>query len=210
MATVKGPLFSLDASGTVGGAVVYAKWKGRNYVRRHAIPANPKSDGQLSVRAMMKFLAQFWTNLATVQQTDWETRAKVTNISPFNAYVAYNMARWGNFDLPSKLDPALEVGVIGAIANTAATAVSRGITLSADLTTINNNWAFQWFRSTTTGFTASRSNMIRVQPALTIDTFTWLDSPLTVGTEYFYLLRGITDDGVAGALEVEVSATPTA
>ena len=33
MAKTTGPLFSMDASGKFGGALVFGKWKGRNVVR---------------------------------------------------------------------------------------------------------------------------------------------------------------------------------
>ncbi len=115
MATVKGPLMSLDASGSIGGAIVFSKWKGRNYVRTHALPANPKSAGQLSVRAMMKFLSQFWATLSSLDKATWESRAEVTNISPFNAYVKANMARWGTYAFPSQVDPAAESDTPGTI-----------------------------------------------------------------------------------------------
>ena len=46
MAKVTGPLFSLDASGSYGGAMVFAKWKGRAYVRQLVIPANPQTLAQ--------------------------------------------------------------------------------------------------------------------------------------------------------------------
>lgn len=50
MAKVTSPLMSLDASGTVADALVFSKWKGRNYVRQHVIPSNPQSTAQQAVR----------------------------------------------------------------------------------------------------------------------------------------------------------------
>ncbi|GAI75819.1 unnamed protein product, partial [marine sediment metagenome] len=46
MAKLKGPLFSLGASGALGEAVVYFPWKGLNVVREYVIPSNPKTDPQ--------------------------------------------------------------------------------------------------------------------------------------------------------------------
>lgn len=210
MATVKGPLFSIDASGTVGGAVVFSKWKGRNYVRRHAVPANPKSGGQLSVRAMMKFLSQYWSSLSTSDKADWEPRASVTSISPFNAHVAYNMSRWGVNSPPTQLDPATEIATPGTIANEAATAGSRSIGLADEVTVLGDNWGILVFRSLTTGLTGTRNQLVHVIPAVSAAVFTWLDFPLTVGIEQFYKFQAIADDGIAGVLGAEVSATPTA
>lgn len=53
MAKVTGPLFSLDARGSVGKSIVFSFWNGANYVRSRVIPANPQSDGQAEVRTKM-------------------------------------------------------------------------------------------------------------------------------------------------------------
>ncbi len=210
MATVKGPLFSLDASGTLGGAVVFSKWRGRNYVRRHAIPSNPKSSAQYSVRGMMRFLSQYWSLLSTSEQADWATRAAVTNISPFNAYVAYNMDRWGREEYPTQQDPATEVGTPGTLTGESATAGVRSITIDDTVSVLADNWGILLYRSVTTAFTPSRNNMYHIIPAVSAAAFSFLDTAVVVGTPYYYRGRAITDDGVAGALWAEITATPTA
>lgn len=53
MAKVTSPLMSLDASGSIAGAITFSKWKGRNYVRQLVIPANPRSAGQQATRAAL-------------------------------------------------------------------------------------------------------------------------------------------------------------
>lgn len=67
MAKVGGPLMSLEASGSVAGALTFAKWKGRQYVRQLVIPSNPQSAGQESARNAMRVAAaaQRWVNLST-------------------------------------------------------------------------------------------------------------------------------------------------
>lgn len=66
MAKVSGPLFSLDARGQVGKAVVYSFWKGVNYVRQHVVPANPQSDDQTAVRDIIKDASIAWKLGSTV------------------------------------------------------------------------------------------------------------------------------------------------
>lgn len=210
MAGVKGPLFSLDASGSVGDAIVFAKWKGRNYVRRHAIPANPKSVGQVSVRAMLKFLTQYWVSLTEGEQTTWDTRAAATDISPFNAYVSYNASRWGRYAFPSKEDPAAVAGTAGTILSPTAVAGSRSILLSVPISVAADNWGVIIHSSLTTSFTPSRNTARQMIPAESTATFTWLDFPLTVGVEVFYRFESFSDDGVNDLLVGEESATPTA
>lgn len=210
MAVVKGPLFSLDASGTVGGAVVYSTWKGRSYVRRHAVPANPKSAGQQSVRAMLRFLSQYWESLSTVQQAVWEARAAVTNISPFNAFIAYNMTRWGLYDSPSIADPAAEDDTQGTLANQGATAGSRSIDVQVEVTVLQDNWGIAVHRDLTTGFTPSRNNVVRVIPALIAQVEHWLDFPLTPAVQQFYRFSSFSEAGVFSTLVGQATATPTA
>jgi len=53
MAKVTGPLHSDTASGTVAGATVFSRWKGRPYVRQLVTPHNPKSDDQAEARLYM-------------------------------------------------------------------------------------------------------------------------------------------------------------
>lgn len=210
MAGVKGPLFSLDASGSIGDAIVFAKWKGRNYVRRHAIPANPKSVGQVSVRVMMKFLTQYWQSLSDADQADWETRAAATDISPFNAFVGYNTERWGRYAFPSKTDPADASDTAGTILSPTAVAGSRSILLSVPISALDENWGVVIHGSLDTSFTPSRNTAKQIIPAESVATFTWLDFPLTVGVEVFYRFESFSVEGVNDLLVGEQSATPTA
>lgn len=58
-AKVSGPLMSMDASGKIANAIVFAKWKGRNYVRQLVTPYNPQSVGQQAVRAALGSAGRF-------------------------------------------------------------------------------------------------------------------------------------------------------
>ena len=57
MAKTTGPLFSLEASGTIGNTITYSRWKGRPYVRRRVIPVNPMTADQIKVRNAMRVMA---------------------------------------------------------------------------------------------------------------------------------------------------------
>jgi len=209
MAVVKGPLFSIGASGTVAGSIVYSIWKGRPYVRQHAVPANPKSQAQLGVRAALRFLSQYWESLDEATQADWIEPAAVSNISPFNAFVQYNMLRWGLFTTPSQLYPATEIDTPGTITFDSATAGVRSITLSVTVTVLEDNWGIAIFRDLETAFVPSRNNAVRFIPAVTADTFTWLDTPLAPGVAQFYRAASFSLDGTFDVLVTEKTATPT-
>ncbi len=88
MATVKGPLMSIDASGSLGKTIVFTKWKGRNVVRKHVIPANPKSVTQVGLRSVFKFVTQDFTNLSVARKASWQAIADQSAITALNAQVA--------------------------------------------------------------------------------------------------------------------------
>ena len=49
-ARVVGPLFSQEARGQFGKAVVYGRRRGQNVVRAYGVPNNPQTPGQIAVR----------------------------------------------------------------------------------------------------------------------------------------------------------------
>lgn len=208
MVRVYGPMFSVRASGSIGGVATFAEWKGRPYVRKLVIPANPKSGGQLSVRAMMKFLSQYWASLSSAEQTDWDTLAAALNVSAFNAFVQYNMNRWGTNLRPSKLHPATEDNTPGTISVFSATAGSRSVLISVTLSSHDDNWGVAIFRGLTDAMGVTRNEMVQVIPAEATATFTWLDFPLTPNVAVYYRCYPFDDTGLIGAAEDDITATP--
>lgn len=210
MVKVYGPMHSMDASGTIGKVATFSKWKGRNYVRARVVPSNPKSGGQLGVRAMMKFLSQYWASFSAEEKADWETRAAVTNISPFNAFVAYNMSRWATKLSPSQADPATEDDDAPTIADGTAVQRPRALLVGCTINVANDYWGFIFYRRLTTGLSCDRNLAVHIMVPGADNPFTWLDYPLLAGTEYFYRAQGFSEAGVLGNELAEWSGTPAA
>lgn len=208
MTKVNGPAMSLDASGKLGNALVFSKWKGRNYVRQLVKPANPKSGGQTGMRAMFKFLAQIWAGLTAGNQATWEARADNLVASPFNAFMSRNQFLWRDFLPPGKEDPVAQSGTVSVLTNEAAVAGERSITYSVDLGVGAEQWGLAIFRSTSTGFTPGWDNCIAIVEADPSTTAEYVDSPLDPDT-YYYDAQPFTDDGLWGVLAGEVNATVT-
>jgi hypothetical protein len=97
----------MDASGTVAGAIVFSRWRGRNYVRRHAIPSNPRSGLQVGVRSAFKFLSQWWASFDPTEQANWQAVGDVTRITGLNAFIAENVRRLRQ-GRPFIYDPTIE------------------------------------------------------------------------------------------------------
>jgi len=208
MVRVQAPVLSLQASGSLAGALVYSKWKGRPYVRTLVTPANPKSGGQVGMRSMLKFLAQNWATVIAGSQATWETRADQKVISPFNAYVGFNQFRWRDFLAPSSLDPPATGDTPAVIGATGAVAGVRSITITAPITTANDGWGVALFRSITSSFTTAFDNMIGVGLIVGTADVVFVDSPLDPDT-YYYNFREFTLDGQLAAEDGEINATVT-
>jgi len=208
MAIVKGPAMSLDASGSLAGAVVFSKWKGRNYVRQLVTPANPRSGAQMGFRASMKFLAQNWSTLTAGEQATWIERANDMIVSPFNAFTSYNQKRWRNFLTPSKEDPAAEISAAPTAAGGAAVAGVRMATITLTDSGTPPDWGYVLFRNLVTAFTPAISNAIAIIPWSGAATTVYIDTPLDPAT-YYYRSMGYNDDGVVGALDVEFNVIIT-
>lgn len=205
MVKVQAPALSLEASGSIGGAMVFSKWKGRAYVRSLVRPANPRSGGQVGVRSMFKFLAQEWAGIGATPQASWEDRADQGIVSPFNAFMGYNQFRWRDFLAPSQQDPATATDTPPSMGATTATAGVRSVTLSVAITTANDLWGVCVFRDLTTAFATAFDNLIGVIPYVASTPILLVDSPLVPDT-YYYNYRAFTKDGQLDAELGEDSA----
>jgi len=208
MVRVAGPALSLEASGKLGGTIVFSKWKGRPYVRSLVRPANPKSGGQVGMRAIFKFLAQIWSTLSDGDKADWEARAAQSNISPFNAFMSYNQFRWRDFTPPAKLDPATEDDTVSVAGTLACAAGVRSITVTQPITTANDGWGVILFRSLSSSFTTAFDNAIQAKPIDGTEDVVFVDSPLVPDT-YYYNTRTFSLAGALGDEQTEVDDTVT-
>lgn len=89
MAKLKGPLFSLGASGAIGEALVYFPWKGLNVAREYVIPANPRTALQTTQRG----------HLTAAVLLLHQTQAEV--ISPWNELDKSAYALWASVVKPA-------------------------------------------------------------------------------------------------------------
>jgi len=198
-------MMSMDASGTIANAATFSKWKGRNYVRARVVPHNPKSVGQVAVRASFKFLAQEWKNIAAGTQALWQPLATALVISTFNAFVRGNQSRWRNFKMPSKDPTAAAAHTAGVLNAWTATAGVRQVQLLLSLTTANACWGAAIFRSPSGTFTATWDKCIALIKVADTGNHLFIDTPLAAG-HYYYEHILFTDDGLASAESAEVDA----
>lgn len=75
MAKVSGPLFSLEARGKIGDAVVFFPWKGLHVVRQWLVPTNPKTALQGTIRLIIGALGRATSVVQTAHDFASEVRA---------------------------------------------------------------------------------------------------------------------------------------
>jgi hypothetical protein len=205
MVKLTAPAMSLDASGSLGGTLVFAKWKGRNYARTLVKPHNPRSASQTGLRAMFQFLTQHWTDVPALSQASWVERAAMTAISPFNAYMSHNQLRWREYTGPVEADEA--PGTAGAaitISSFTVTGGERNAVISGGTSAQTKLIGVAIFRDTTEITEADWSNCVHIAVPDEAGAWQWTDSPLVAGT-YHYRARSIHSDGSMGVLVADAS-----
>jgi len=90
MAKVTLPLLGVEASGSIGGSVVFGRYKGINYARQHTVPANPRTSAQVAQRDFFKFFSVFWRKLPAPVGAAWDASAKGTSLSGYNLFTKRN------------------------------------------------------------------------------------------------------------------------
>lgn len=93
MAKPVAPLFGFGASGQLGKALVYGRWKGIDVARRYVVPANPQSTAQVTQRGYMSAAVAGWHvqggfDLLGADIEAWNRYAGVLGrMTGFNAFV---------------------------------------------------------------------------------------------------------------------------
>lgn len=91
MAKTTAPLLSFSAAGQIGKTQVYAKWRGRNYVRRHVVPFNPQTTDQTQTRTVFSFLNAVYKVAPSLETAPWEAYASGKPLIGRNQFVKTNL-----------------------------------------------------------------------------------------------------------------------
>jgi hypothetical protein len=198
---------SMDASGTIAGAIVFSRWKGLPYVRRHAIPSNPRSEKQVSMRAMMSFLSRAWPDITTGFQELWSDQAETMHQSGFNRFVGVNQSRWRHFTYPSASPDISAESTAASAPTVTATGGVREANLAILSTTTPASWGWAIFAKLGSAPTPSISSLVGVIGAV-IGSMPFVHTPIAAGT-WHYIVIGFNLDTVQGAPSTDATATVT-
>lgn len=194
MVKLKGPSLATEATGSLADALIFSTTKKRSYLKKHAKPANPNTQAQQSVRAMITFLTKNWKNLTPIQQATWNTPAFLEKIAPYHAYLKINMKRWRTFRGPGKAYPVPESAPIAG---------SVYMELFSGVRNINTRltsgggivpWGYIIWRHDVDFNPPTLEMTVNVSPRISAGWNYWRDTPLPPGT-YWYRKGNFTDDG---------------
>jgi len=132
MAKTTAPALSFGAAGQVGKTIVYARWRGRSYVRRHVVPFNPQTSAQTQVRTVFSFLQSVYKRAPALFIAPWEAYASGKPFIGRNAFNKFNIP-------PLQTDTDLSglvfsPGALGGLPPTAAVATPGSGQLSVAVT----------------------------------------------------------------------------
>jgi hypothetical protein len=91
MSKVTAPLLSFGASGQIAKTQVFGTWRGISYVRRHVVPANPRTADQTQTRTVFNYLNQVWKLMAAGAQAPWTAYATGKPLINRNAWIKFNL-----------------------------------------------------------------------------------------------------------------------
>lgn len=205
MVKLKGPLGSAEASGSLGRTAIFSSWKGRAYAKAHAVPTNPNTAPQISVRAMLAFLSQQWAAFTAPNKATWNEIAAQKNIPPYNAFLSDNLDRWKMFHAPSKAHPAAETGTQPESDGLSTIGGVGHIHFSAEWIALNNAWGLIIFHVAFPAQPTSRDNALHILPLTKLSGQIWTWSTNVIGTHYFNY-RSFT---TAGKLSAALGYTST-
>lgn len=155
---------STHAGGTLADQLIFSNWKGRAYVKRHRAPKQPRSPGQVAMRAMMSFLSAEWIKLIPENKADWQPLADQTAISPFNAFLGHNLQRWARFAGPSKIYPVPEYNTSATTTPLVLYGLRHAIRVTYTVTAVEKGWANNIHHVPGTGQPIHYDDLLHAEP----------------------------------------------
>jgi hypothetical protein len=178
-------MMSLGAAGSLAKTVTNSTWKGRTYLKKHAIPTDPKSGIQIGTRTMFAFLAEQWDWLNAIAKATWEPPATAEDVSPFNAYLGYNLERWSRYLAPAWKYPATEDGTFPTGYGLAPSIAGNYVQLHFTHSPPGSAWGVWIVATLTPPATDDQSQVILAEFINTLPAIDLLWKPPTPGTWYF-------------------------
>jgi len=173
MAKVKGPLFSLGASGQIAKTLVYMTWKGIDDVRTYVVPANPKTADQQQQRG-------YFTNAIDAWHEDGYTE---DDVSAFNLYALAQKIAASGFNMFVKLYVLAKVAALAWVALTnCVISVILATTATVDIDVASDQTGILYIG------TSKTSMLDQFVGVFSIDKYTFSLTALNPDTRYYFYI----------------------
>lgn len=186
---LRGPLNSTDATGKLANTVIYSKGKKNPYAKKHARPTNPRTPKQVTIRALMRFVATEWRNLAPLEKAAWIPIGLANHIAPYHAFVKYNQDAWKHFLSPSKKPNPPRTKLLPSNFDFSANGQVGRAMIRYQQTTGPTIWGFYCHRMQTWPYTPDHDNVVFFTQCPTPNKYDYFDGPLAPGVYYYRLAR---------------------
>lgn len=205
MVRLRVPVLSLSASGDLAGLLTYQTIRGIQIAKLHADPRNPSTNPQVAHREAFRYLVQRWPTLPTADQASWADAVHQLHISPRNAYASNGLLRSRRLHTPSDSFPVLALGTLPTWTPFTTAILGNTIRHRMSITALNDvqGWSTHW--STTSGFTRTPANLLKMLPITATGLQTWDQPNMPAGT-YYFRYRVFTTDGLASSWSVQRTA----
>ena len=194
MVKTRGPLASLQASGTFAGTLIHSSCRGTPYTKRHVIPTDPKTQKQLAGRAAMRWLQNAWPKVSAANRLTWAALAAQDNLPLYQAFLRFNLKRVYLLQTLSPVYPPAAVLTEGTYSSCTWSVGVRLVQAVVALPGYDSLWAFAFYRSSTPNFTTEPKHLIYADCPMT-NKVTLLDLNVTPGVTYYYNTRYSGYDG---------------
>ena len=185
MVKLTGPSLALSAAGSLANQLTFSSSKGTAYLKRKSKPSQPRTKPQVSLRAAMTFLSQEWPNITPIAKLTWPALAQQTNISPYNAFIAYNLDRHRNHQAVAMAHPAAELTSRATSITFVLTGHTRRLRFTFTIGNLNQNWGIILNHVAGTGVDPTWESPVRVIPTYSTGTIIWDWYPIAAGTYWF-------------------------
>ncbi|GAI89176.1 unnamed protein product, partial [marine sediment metagenome] len=88
MSKLKSALLSLDASGSISGAITYLKRMSRHIVEKKPDPKDARTEAQLAWRHMFNKAVSLWHALSAAEQAEWESAARPKHMTGYAWFIS--------------------------------------------------------------------------------------------------------------------------
>lgn len=105
MPTVKGPLFSVAASGTYQGLLMFRTGGGKTTVGRPGASNKPRSAAQVQHSARVQEMAAYWSEMPEPDRMPWKAAAEAFGMNGRSLFWREWMAQGSTPENPPNLPP---------------------------------------------------------------------------------------------------------